>query len=373
MPITTNPSWLAADYRAALEAWRATAPKTDSEIFGSSRQKAPRHAEKARLYRNILTFRSPPSGEPLESNWRTLPANDNTPPTDFTSERRIETVPSEEEIVAAVENFDEIAKFEVRREARLADGKFTHVPRRSLNWPVDGDFEIGVDADGKRVVVRLGKYHFSNGRHQERAYRVSPDGGVEPYSARLPAGAMRYTTEEQATVKGSAHQAHAREANLRIADIFGFHELYEPAPSRRKKRTGRNYTRDEAVAMLEQAKANTPVMPTVRKLPDGLPLVTKDLASIFMSLQKRPSGRGHLHAWEDFATRLDAKAAWQRVIAELPAGTIEVLEAALDAKSMADVGRIAVGASDSYAERAGKAALEAANDNLTAAMRKIAA
>lgn len=155
MSITTNPSWLAADYRAALEAWRATAPDTDSEIFGRPRQSAPRHAEKARRYRDMLTFRSPPTGEPIASNWRTLPDNDNAAPADFTSERRIETVPSEAEIVASIEDFDETVKFSVRREARLAGGKFTRVPRGTLHWPVDGDFELGTDCDGNNVIARL--------------------------------------------------------------------------------------------------------------------------------------------------------------------------------------------------------------------------
>ncbi|MBY3515720.1 hypothetical protein ACCS67_15870 [Rhizobium brockwellii] len=373
MSLTTNPSWLAADYRAALEAWRATAPETDSEIFGRPRQSAPRHAEKARRYRDMLTFRSPPTGEPIASNWRTLPANDNAAPADFTSERRIETVPSEAEIVASIEHFDETVKFSVHREARLAGGKFTRVPRGTLHWPVDGDFELGTDCDGNNVIARLGRYHFSNGQHTEKAYCVSPDGGVEAYAARLPTGAMRYTTEEQAAVKGSANATHVRAGNLRIADIFGFDELYEPLPGSRNKRKGRHYTRDEAAIMLDAAKANTSIMPRVKRLPDGLPLATKDIAAIFMSLVKRPTGRGYLHAWEDFAMKTDAKTAWDRVVEDLPKGTLEVLEAAMAAQSMADIGRIAVGASDAYAARAGKAALEAANDNLMAAIKKVAA
>lgn len=72
--------WCPADYRAALESWRVSAPANDSDIMPAQRKAKTRHGSAAGKYRAVLTYRDPPSAEPLSSNWRTVPASDNRRP-----------------------------------------------------------------------------------------------------------------------------------------------------------------------------------------------------------------------------------------------------------------------------------------------------
>lgn len=361
--------WTPTDYRCALEAWRSTAPQRDSAIFANVRQSKPRHAAKALRLRPLLAFRDPPGDESLQTNWRTLPANDNGKPIDFFTERRHEVTPSVEEILRATTDRDGlmVVEFTETREARLSGGKYEHAQRDRLSWPISGDFEI---SGGK--IRRLGRLHFSNGTHTERAQRRTPD-GVEDFEARLPVGAMMFTAEKQTRERRSAQEADELLAsNLRIAGLFGIDEVFEPLPSGRRKRTGKRISKADARHIILDA-LNGPSAPTIKKCPDGMPMATDDLACIFMSIVKRASAKSGASEWQDFASLKEYSEAWQSVIDGLPAIDRAVLEAAMEARSLAEIGRTAVHASEGYAERAGRLALEAANDNLRAGIEKIAA
>ncbi|MBO3760032.1 hypothetical protein [Ciceribacter sp. L1K22] len=367
--------WAPADYRRALDAWRETAPKHDSEIFAQPRKTNPRHAEKAARMRLLLMYRDPPLSEPVQSNWRTTPANDNQKPEDFFVERRLEVTPSLPEIervfVPARDGEVPVVTFRHVREARLADGRFTHVEAGVISWPVAGDFEIR-EINGARFIHRLAGLCFSDGTHVEKAQRIAPGGGVEDFDWRLAAGAMRFTTEKETVVKRAAvAREHQIRANLRIASLFGIDELHEPPKGGRKKKKGARLSRSEARRLLAEAYAKP--APEVKKIPDGMPMATEDLGSIFMGIVKHPSGKPGATDWQDFATLSDFATAWDAVVKSLPEADVRVLECAMSAKSLAEIGRDAVGASDSFAERAGRLALEAANDNLSSRLRKIAA
>lgn len=104
-----------------------------------------------------------------------------------------------------------------------------------------------------------------------------------------------------------------------------------------------------------------------------MPMATDDLSAIFMSLVKRPSGNSGASNWQDFATLSDFATAWTSVLDALPEVDKLVLEVAMTAGSLAEIGRVAVGASDGFAERAGRLALDVANDNLALGLKKIAA
>lgn len=106
-------------------------------------------------------------------------------------------------------------------------------------------------------------------------------------------------------------------------------------------------------------------------LPAGLPLATKDLGGLFMSFEMALTGRTST-PWPDIASRLDAATAWQHVRDEVAPESITVLDAAMEAASMEDIGS-SIGATGTYAARAGRRALEAANDDLARAMQKHAA
>lgn len=368
MPFIADLNWTPSSYRAALAAWRVNAPANDSDIMPTPRKGKSRHVALTTRLRPLLVYRDPPAGEVLQSNWRTRPDNDNRPPNDFSSERGQEISPTDDEMMAAVAKID----FHDRKEARLHDGKFHHVPAGRIDHPTGEGVEWGVDRDGKPVVVRLGRLRFSNGKHTERAVRRAVGGGVEDYAARIPTGGLRYSSQKQTRVLGPKHASFTKAANLRVADWFGYHELYEPVPGKRKKTRGKLVSKATERQWLAEAIANTPMLPEVKKLPDGLPIGTKDLGALFLSFGKSATKSGGQASWEDFATRLSYAAAWQQVRDELPDETVAVLDAAMEATSMIDIGR-AVGASESYAERAGKRALEAANDNLAAAMQIMAA
>jgi hypothetical protein len=98
------------EHRAAVEAWRATVLKHDSQILGRKlKTEKPRHRGFSELSA-LLAMRNRPDGvlegvatadppAPVRTNWKLAPANDNQPPDEgFGTERAVEYVPSEQEL-----------------------------------------------------------------------------------------------------------------------------------------------------------------------------------------------------------------------------------------------------------------------------------
>lgn len=278
----------------------------------------------------LLAWLNRPEGdiEPVSTNWSVAPANDNEPLLDMHIDRAREIVPSIAEIM---------------REAK-------HEPTRN---------EAG-------QIVAIGKLQFSDGTQTERAYANGPEGKVVRYDARAPVGAMLYTRERLTRERGPAQSPHVPAS--RLADIMGVPHRSR-VPSAAQPKGGRSRTRSEAQADLDQAIANTPVMPVVTKCPPGLPSATDSPADSFLGMTKGKKGESGAVAWEDISSALAEREMWEATIDRLPIKDREVLDEAAGAQNMHAVGR-SMGYSGQYSRHAGKRALIAANDNLQRAMKK---
>lgn len=158
-------------HRAAVEAWRKTAPATDGKIFGrAARPKRPRHADLADEFRPILTWIAlweAVEADPVESNWMASPdmvleaANEEDedayiapsnegdeahwlPKTKTAAERLLV------KMLAGVETEDRVETF-------LRDGKRETRTRRVI---VGGDI---VKSEFSERIVRAGDFLFNDG------------------------------------------------------------------------------------------------------------------------------------------------------------------------------------------------------------------
>lgn len=290
----------------------------------------PRHASLAEQLKALLAYRARPEGqiEPVKTNWRTQPANDNTPAPDMRIERRLEIVPS----IQAIEG--EMGKPPVRNESGQ--------------------------------VVAIGALRFSDGTQTERAYTNGPEGKVIQYDMRLPVGAMMHTLERQAKEAGGKGETHyeTNASNGYFADILGTAPARHK-PGRRNKKKGKSYTADESRAMLADAYRNTPTLPPVTRFPPGLPCGGAKVADSFVGMKKAARGESGAIAWQDLATLKSHRHMWAETVAYLTKNDVDTLDKAMNARTLADLGG---GRSKRTALRRGKERLLVANDNLRAAL-----
>ncbi|TGQ19308.1 hypothetical protein [Mesorhizobium sp. M00.F.Ca.ET.217.01.1.1] len=297
-----------------------------------------RHSKLAEQLSALLAYRNKPEGEIIQSttNWSTVPANDNNPEdlTDLRSERLREMTPSVEAIMRSVATGD-------------------------------------VERNDKGQIIRIGALHFSDGTQTERAYTTGPDGKLLRYDARMPTGAM-LDTREKAKVEagGSDNPQEGAASDKYFAEMFGV-RLTARVSAGRNKRTGKSYTADEATAMLADAWANTnPAKVTYTRFPAGLPRAGARIADSFLGMRKSGCAGNGSMPWTDISTALVERETWAATVAYLSERDVEVLDKALEADSLADLGE---GGHKRTLERQGKRRLQAANDNLTEAQRKVAA
>ncbi|MER9697647.1 hypothetical protein [Mesorhizobium sp. M0146] len=300
--------------------------------------KRSRHSKMAEQLTALLAYRNRPEGDPAptQTNWSATPANDNSPDdiADLRAERLREITPSIDAIMRSVATGD-------------------------------------IERNDRGQIVRIGSLRFSDGTQTERAYAIGPDGKIVRYDARMSTGAMM-DTREKAKVEagGGDNPQEAIESDRYFSAMFGV-KLSARVSAGRNKRTGKSYTPDEAQAMLDVAWANTdPAKVTYTRFPVGLPRAGARIADSFLGMRKTGGGSGGSMAWSDISTALVERETWAATVAYLSERDVAVLDAAMEAGSMADVG-CAAGQTRQYADKrsGGSRALKAANDNLASAIK----
>lgn len=291
----------------------------------------------------LIAYRNRPEGpfEPLGTNWTTVPTNDNASPdeiADLRHERKLLITPSATEIMRHVK---------------------------------DGD----VERNEAGQIVRIGKLRFSDGTQTEWAYRLQEGSTkVEGYYHRMPVGALLGCREEVDVAKGGPSYS---SAELTASNRY-FAEMLGTPPARFIKRVRRPkwklVTRHDAQRWLDEAIANTPVMPAVTYYPPGLPCGSKRISDSFNGMKVAATGQSGAIAWQDISGAIAQREIWEETLAALKAEDVATLETAMTACSFAEVG-VAAGQSPAYADKrsGGKRRLLAANDNLSAALKKSAA
>lgn len=366
-----------AEHRAAVEAWRATAPKHDHHIFGRKmKTEKPRHRDLSELSA-LLAMRSRPAGVAegvpaeqtlqISSNWRLTPANDNKQPEDgFGAERAVEYTPSEQEL----EN--SFAKVIVRYRPEpmmLAGGRHEaqRAGREIHAIPVEGDFGYGthVDQDGNqhKVITRIGKLRFSDGTQTERGHKLVLEKVVEA-QIDMPVGAMLGGREKSKRDKGGEEDSSGSNTHYRWM-VDG--RTATPPKLRPKKQEREKTTKAEDRQALADAYANTPVMPDIKRYPDGFPASPTNLRQLFIGGRKGKNGESGSQAWQDIYTEKENREKFQRGLDAMQDSHVRVLTEAVSAKSLAELGETR-GYKGRHAIDAGRRLLRAANDNFLKAM-----
>lgn len=298
-----------------------------------------RHGSLAEQLAAVRRFATEPDHqpEPLQTNWSVVPANDSNPDEieDLKHDRKRLVTPSVAEIMKNV------ATGEVERN------------------------EAG-------QVVRIGRLRFSDGTQTEKALRLTIDGGVEEYAARMPAGAMLGSRDKvDVALGGDDNPQEITDSNQYFADMLDTKKARYLTGKKHKGPRVR-MTADEARAELAKAYANTDMTKvTFTRCPDGLPCGSAKIADSFLGMQKTTCAGGGSMMWQDIVTAMADRKEWFDAIDELKDEDRATLEAARTARNMADIG-LKAGHQGKQAERQGKRRLMAANDNLMAALRKAA-
>lgn len=301
----------------------------------------------------VLAYRNAPDHEPepVQSNWTVVPANDNkaqVAEVDFSFERHLRMTPSVQEIMRQV------------KDGLVVRGEPVAVRE-------------GLDPPSLGPIVSIGRLRFSDGTQTERAYTTGPDGDLIQYDRRMECGAMLHTREEvEAQLGGRGFT----DVDLENSNSYYAHLLGTP-PARyikgKARRKGKSLTAEQSRANLDQAIANTKVMPPIKKLPPGLPCGSKRVGDCFVGHLKSGGGNGGSVAWEDIGQTIENASVWKAVRKALKSKDLAAIDAAMAATNIGDIG-VAVGQSREYARRkGGKAALLAANDNLASAIKKFVA
>ena len=287
----------------------------------------------------LLAYRNAPDHppEPLQSNWSVTPANDNASHVaqmDFKFERELRMTPSVQEIMRQVDL-----------------------------GPVEKN------EDGQ--VVAIGKLKFSDGTQTERAFATGPDGELVQYRRTMEVGAMLNTREQVESMLGGRG---FNDVDLDNSNKF-YADLFDTPPARfikrGKRRSGPSLTAAQSRVMLAEAIANTPNMPAVTICPPGLPCGHEKVGDSFIGYLKPPNGKSGSIAWQDIGQTIENAKIWRKVRAALKTKDLKVIDAAMIAQTLEDVG-VAAGQAPNYAKYrgGGKRALIAANDNLMAAINR---
>lgn len=366
-----------AEHRAAVEAWRATAPKHDHHIFGRKmKTEKPRHRDLSELSA-LLAMRSRPTGvaegvhpeaaPAVSTNWRLTPANDNKQPEDgFGTERAVEYIPSEQEL----EN--SFAKVIVRYRPEpmmLAGGRHEaqRAGREIHAIPVEGDFGYGthVDEDGNqhKVITRIGKLRFSDGTQTERGHKLVLEKVVEA-QIDMPVGAMLGGREKSKRDKGGEEDCSGSNVHYRWM-VDG--RTATPPKLRPKKQEREKTTKAQDRQALADAYANTPVMPEIKRYPDGFPASPTNLRQLFIGGRKGKKGESGSQAWEDIYAEKENREKFQRGLDAMQDAHVRLLTEAVSAKSLSELGEKR-GYKGRHAIDAGRRLLRAANDNFVKAM-----
>lgn len=299
-----------------------------------------RHASLADQLQALRAYRSRPEPEadlaPVQTNWSVTPANDNNPEDvdDLRYERKRLVTPSVPEIMRQVAADD-------------------------------------IERNEAGQIIRIGRLRFSDGTQTENAYRLTIDGDVEQYEARMPTGAMLGCRDKpDVQLGGDGNPQEVSDSNRYFSEMFDTSLPRYKTSGRR--RNGPSFTHEERKAMLANAYANTdPAKVTYTRYPAGLPCGSPRVADSFIGMKKARCADSGSLMWADISTALVDRDIWANTVAYLADKDRAVLDVALTAANMAEIG-VAGGHSGKTAERRGKKMLLAANDNLRAAMQAAA-
>lgn len=300
----------------------------------------PRHGSLAEQLTALRAYVTTPDHvpEPVQTNWSVTPANDNDPEdvADLRYERKRIVTPSVAEIMRQVATSD-------------------------------------VERNDAGQIIRIGRLKFSDGKQTEKAHRYTIDGSLEQYDARMPAGAMLGTRDKVDTqLGGNENPQEITDSNNYFAALLGTKKA-RYITGRKFKGPRIKLTHDEAKAALAEAYANTDMSKvTFTKCPDGLPCGSAKIADCFLGMQKTTCAGGGSTMWQDIVTAMADRKEWFDAVDSLKGKDRKVLDTAFSAKNFRSVGA-SLGFTGKNAERRGKRALLAANDNLMAAVVAYAA
>lgn len=365
----------ATEHRAAVEAWRATAPKNDHEIFGRKlKTEKPRHRDLSELSA-LLAMRSRPIGvlegvpaaaaPEISTNWRLAPANDNQTPEDgYGTERAVEYEPSLDLIESELEALPVVYRAEPMILAGMSAAGRTSKETHAV--PIGGDIEYGVhiDDDDRRhkVITRIGRLRFSDGSQTERGQKLSIDGKVVDADIPLLVGAMLASREKSTRDKGSAEDISGTNAHYHWM-VSG--RVATPPKRRPSKGDRVEISKVQAREAIAEAMANTDI--AITKCPDGFPASPTNLRQLFLGGRKGKKGESGSQAWQDIYSEKVNRDTFQRGLDAMQDAHVRILTEALSAKSLGELGE-ARGYRGRHAIDAGRRLLRAANDNFNEAM-----
>ncbi len=217
-------------------------------------------------------------------------------------------------------------------------------------------------------IVRIGNLRFSDGNQTEVGYVLGIDGEVLQADIRMPAGAMLGMKDKPDRASGGGTDPKDTKAsNHYFQDMLGT-QPHRYIPSG-KRRNGTDYSTEESARVLAEAYANTDMEKvTFTRYPKGLPCGSPKVADSFLGMRKTTCAGGGDESWEDTLSAMIDRDLWFEALQELKDSDRDVLDAAIEAGSLADIG---VSGHQRTKERQGKRRLIAANDNLVAALKNL--
>ena len=330
------------DHRAAVADWRATAPAHDSKIFPAPRQ----IKSNGPMAGGLLRWLNRPAGigedgKPGRSlggtNWRVDPSNDNKPDLEgFGMEKRQDIYPTFGEIGRAIESDD-----------------------------------IERNADG--AIIRMGRIRFSDGKNYERCDMLVEGGKVVIGLKRMPKGAMLGGKVKADQSPGGVTDPIG--SNGYFADVLEAkpHRYITGKRGRRKACDFPNPPLPPTDMPFNEARAFCGLPAVERDMRVALPCGSPRVAESFLGMRKTTcSGGGSEAGWEDLCTMMIEKEQWLGASKEISAQDKAVFRAAGKAKNYGDIGA-SLGLHGDSARKAGALALSAANENLAASLKKLAA
>jgi len=297
-----------------------------------------RHGSIADQLKMLMAYRNRPDGEyePMQTNWSVAPAmNDNDP--------------------------EEVAEMGFERKRLVTP---------SVQAIMDSVKSGPVVRNDKGQIVAIGRLEFSDGAQTEKGYVLGIDGDVIQADIRVPAGGMLKTRDKSDLQSGSSpDQCDIKASNQYFEEVLGtLPHRYIPSG---KRRNGKSYTSEESAKMLAEAYANTDMEKvSYTHYSKGLPCGSPRVADSFLGMRKTTCAGGGGESWEDTLSAMIDRKVWFDALQELKDQDREVLDAAMSADNMADIGGQGHKRTQ---ERRGKRRLIAANDNLMAAIKKVAA
>lgn len=222
-----------------------------------------------------------------------------------------------------------------------------------------------MDEDGNhhKAITRIGKLRFSDGTQTERGQKLVMDKVVDA-QIDMPVGAMLGGRERSTRDKGGEEDCSGSNAHYRWM-VDG--RTATPPKLRPKKQEREKTTKAQDRQALADAYANTPVMPEIKRYPDGFPASPTNLRQLFIGGRKGKKGESGSQAWEDIYTEKENREKFQRGLDAMQDAHVRLLTEAVSAKSLSELGEKR-GYKGRHAIDAGRRLLRAANDNFVKAM-----